>query len=106
MPEDASLDDFLESADEEDDDEEDTDEAEQAVAAEPEADSTSEPSAQAERDHDDEAPTTDDDDASVTPATTTYAWSDEGTTCDECGEPAERRWQQDGALVCPECKVW
>jgi hypothetical protein len=44
--------------------------------------------------------------SAVTPATTTYAWSDEGTTCEACGEPAERRWHQDGALVCPGCKEW
>ncbi|MFC7019701.1 MULTISPECIES: DUF7573 domain-containing protein [Haloarcula] len=45
-------------------------------------------------------------DEAVTPATTTYAWSDEGTTCGSCGAPAERRWHQDGALVCPDCKEW
>lgn len=41
-----------------------------------------------------------------TPATTTYAWSDEGTQCAACGEVVERRWQQDGTLVCVDCKEW
>jgi len=52
---------------------------------------------------DDEATTTDE---SVTPARTTYAWSDEGTTCESCGDVVEQRWEQDGALVCPDCKEW
>lgn len=39
-------------------------------------------------------------------AATTYAWSDNGTTCERCGETVERRWQQDGRLVCPGCKDW
>lgn len=40
------------------------------------------------------------------PATTTYAWDGDGTACASCGETVERRWQQGGALVCPECKDW
>ncbi|WP_277543265.1 DUF7573 domain-containing protein [Haloarcula laminariae] len=44
--------------------------------------------------------------ADIEPATTTYAWSGEGAACDECGETAERRWQQAGGLVCPGCKDW
>jgi len=40
------------------------------------------------------------------PARTTYAWSDEGTTCKSCGETVERRWRQDDRLVCPDCKDW
>jgi len=39
-------------------------------------------------------------------ATTTYAWSEDGAACDSCGEIGKRRWQQDGALVCPACKEW
>ena len=40
------------------------------------------------------------------PAATTYAWSDQGATCEACGETVERRWQQDGGLVCIGCKDW
>jgi hypothetical protein len=42
----------------------------------------------------------------VQPATSTYAWSGEGGTCAACGGATDRRWQQDGRLVCPECKEW
>ena len=76
MGEDASLDDFLDSDDESPGDGPDT-------AADGDA-SPDEP----------------------TPATTTYAWSDEGTACAACGETVERRWHQGGALVCVDCKVW
>jgi len=37
---------------------------------------------------------------------TTYAWSPEGAACAECGEVVERRWTQDGVLVCGACKSW
>jgi len=39
-------------------------------------------------------------------ATTTYAWSADGAACGACGEVVQRRWQQDGSLVCPACKEW
>lgn len=39
-------------------------------------------------------------------ATTTYAWTDDGAACTECGEVVEQRWQQSGALVCTACKSW
>ncbi|MBV0924164.1 hypothetical protein KTS45_08085 [Halomicroarcula limicola] len=42
----------------------------------------------------------------VAAATTTYAWSGEGAACGACGETVERRWQQDGSLVCSDCKEW
>ena len=103
MSEDASLDDFLggesseqsEAADDEpagsestdggppDTEQSDTKASETAAADEPAAD-------------------TDD----VEPTATTYAWSDEGTTCEACGETVERRWQQADGLVCIECKDW
>jgi len=40
------------------------------------------------------------------PATTTYAWSGDGAACGACGETVEQRWQQDGGLVCIDCKDW
>ncbi len=42
----------------------------------------------------------------VDPAVTTYAWSTDGAACAECGEVVERRWTQDGHLVCGACKSW
>jgi len=42
----------------------------------------------------------------VDPATTTYAWSGDGAACAACGTVVERRWQQDGSLVCSACKEW
>jgi hypothetical protein len=41
----------------------------------------------------------------VEPATSTAAWSTEDT-CDRCGEPTQRSWYEDGALVCAGCKSW
>ncbi|WP_135665989.1 DUF7573 domain-containing protein [Halorhabdus rudnickae] len=42
----------------------------------------------------------------VEPARTTYAFVPDGGTCEACGEATERRWHQDGDLVCPACKKW
>ena len=39
-------------------------------------------------------------------AATTYAWDGAGAACAACDETVERRWQQDGDLVCIECKDW
>lgn len=39
------------------------------------------------------------------PAVPTAAWRP-GGACDACGDPAERRWRDDGAFVCPDCKEW
>ena len=46
------------------------------------------------------------DEADPPVATTTYAWDGDGAACDACDERVERRWQQDGGLVCVECKDW
>lgn len=81
MAEDASLDDFLDAGDDE--------ETASADEREPAADSA-----------------VGDGPADVEPATTTYAWSGAGGACDACGEVVERRWGQDGRLVCPACKEW
>ncbi|WP_134668807.1 DUF7573 domain-containing protein [Halorussus marinus] len=43
---------------------------------------------------------------SVEPARSTYAWSPRGGECADCGESVERRWRDDGALVCGDCKEW
>jgi hypothetical protein len=86
MAEDASLEDFLDSSESED-----------------EGNSgAGDDTAETERETPDAEPSTD----AVEPAVTTYAWSPEGAACAECGEVVERRWAQDGVLVCGACKCW
>ena len=36
----------------------------------------------------------------------TYRWAPEGAACTSCGSIAERRWTDDGAFVCDDCKEW
>jgi hypothetical protein len=36
----------------------------------------------------------------------TTDWTPAGATCAACGAVVERRWRQDDALVCPDCKDW
>lgn len=87
MAEDASLDDFLSETDEGTDQSASDDETvsdDEAAADEPDAAAAETPAR----------------------ATTTYAWDGAGGTCGSCGEVVERRWQQDGALVCSACKDW
>jgi len=88
MAEDSSLDDFLDAGNGESDDPT-TDDGDGAGTGESAGD----------------RPAGGDTDA-VPPATTTYAWSGAGGACDACGEVVERRWGQDGQLVCPACKEW
>lgn len=42
----------------------------------------------------------------VAPAASTYAWSPSGEPCDACGAAVERRWRDEGDLVCGDCKSW
>ncbi len=42
----------------------------------------------------------------VGPATSTSAWTTNGAACDRCGVRVTRRWADDGALVCSDCKTW
>lgn len=42
----------------------------------------------------------------VDPATPTMRRTPGGAPCDGCGEPVERRWHDDGAFVCADCKEW
>lgn len=58
-------------------------------------------------------PTTDDDTgtavvngAAVEPATPTMRHTPGGAPCENCGERVERRWHDDGAFVCADCKAW
>jgi formylmethanofuran dehydrogenase subunit E len=42
----------------------------------------------------------------VDPATLTMRFEPGGASCDACGETVERRWHDDGAFVCDDCKAW
>jgi len=39
-------------------------------------------------------------------AVSTTAFAPEGTPCEACGATVRRRWRDDGALVCRDCKAW
>jgi len=40
------------------------------------------------------------------PATPTMRRTPAGADCGVCGETVERRWHDDGAFVCTDCKEW
>ncbi len=86
MPEDASLDAFASTGDDETD-------SESSAPESPDSESS-------------DAETVED----VAPAVSTYRWSPAGGECADCGESVERRWradgERDGALVCADCKEW
>ena len=42
----------------------------------------------------------------VEPAVSTYDWTPTGADCEACGTTVEKRWRDDGRLVCPDCKAW
>jgi hypothetical protein len=42
----------------------------------------------------------------VEPAVSTYDWTPSGADCEACGAAVERRWRDDGRLVCGDCKPW
>jgi hypothetical protein len=42
----------------------------------------------------------------VEPAVSTYDWTPPGADCEACGAAVERRWRDDGRLVCTDCKAW
>lgn len=42
----------------------------------------------------------------VEPAVSTYDWTPTGADCEACGTAVERRWRDDGRLVCADCKAW
>jgi hypothetical protein len=46
---------------------------------------------------------TDSDDPDPAPTAT---WQPGGVPCDDCGARADRRWRDDGGLVCADCKGW
>jgi hypothetical protein len=105
VPEDASLDDFLDAGDD----------GESPVAAEREAaddDSEADDVATAAEAGDGDAAGTDASDGDppstddVEPAVSTYTWAAAGGACATCGESVDRRWRADDDLVCADCKEW
>ncbi len=40
------------------------------------------------------------------PVVSTLDWRPSGAPCAACGQPSERRWRDDGDLVCSSCKTW
>lgn len=42
----------------------------------------------------------------VGPAESTMAWTPGEAPCGSCGAAVERRWRDDGTLVCHDCKRW
>lgn len=45
-------------------------------------------------------------DESVDPLTVTYEWAPSGAPCADCGTVVERRWVDEGARLCVDCKSW
>jgi len=39
-------------------------------------------------------------------AAATATWTPDGEACEACGSVVERRWHDDGTLVCAGCKEW
>ncbi|WP_423743237.1 hypothetical protein V5735_09095 (plasmid) [Haladaptatus sp. SPP-AMP-3] len=46
------------------------------------------------------------DEADVEPARATYDWMPDGAACTRCGAAVEKRWRDDGGMVCADCKEW
>ena len=46
------------------------------------------------------------DEGTPEPAAPTFDWTPGGSVCVACGERVERRWTDDGRLVCAACKRW
>ncbi|MFC5970855.1 hypothetical protein ACFPYI_05865 [Halomarina salina] len=42
----------------------------------------------------------------VNPAESTMDWTPGGAACGACESTVERRWRDDGRLVCIDCKNW
>lgn len=82
MGEDTSIDEFATRADGTDDEHTDDDTADDTDA-------------EAEFDPDD-----------LTRTVTVYGWTPRTAACATCGESVERRWRDDGAMVCRDCKEW
>jgi hypothetical protein len=95
MPEDRSLDEFAADA---------TDDGERADAEQDDAEPDDD--ADAAADADTGAPATNADPPTATPVVPTATWTTDAAACDRCGEPVSRRWFDEDALVCADCKEW
>ncbi len=111
MSRDRSLDDFL-AGDEADGDERESPERADPTPTSGDAGADDDPDADAAADTDDAR--TDGADAAegaasglaVRPAESTMDWTPGGAPCEVCGASVERRWRDDGRLVCGDCKAW
>lgn len=86
---DTSLDDFLDSGEEETSDGSDAETSEDIKRSEDPESDAGDPRATA-----------------VEPAARTLQWSPEGSDCEACGTTVDRRWHSEAGLVCAECKEW
>ena len=74
----------------------------------PDADGDDEPAPDAHG-HDEPAPDTHGHDEHAPDsgsAAATATWTPDGEACEACGSVVERRWHDDGTLVCAGCKEW
>jgi hypothetical protein len=70
-------------------------------AAGPDPDATTDECSSAE-----ENATVEDTDEPTPAVTTTFAVAGEERSCERCGDVTARRWRDDGAFVCRDCKEW
>lgn len=49
---------------------------------------------------------TEEDRTDEAPAVSTSSWRPDGAPCDACGSVVQRRWRDDGGLVCVDCVAW
>ena len=114
MEKDASLDDFLDAADDQEVEPDESDEG----AGRGGASSDAETQDASEGVSDDAAEDTDADvsggaeetairdPSAVEPAGATYDWTPGGAACEACDEVVERRWRDGPGFVCENCKDW
>ena len=67
---------------------------------------TDDADADADRNTDPEADADGGDEGTPESAAPTFDWTPDGATCAACGERVERRWTDNGRLVCAACKGW
>lgn len=117
MPEDRSLDEFLDAGEGTDSDDSDSEaEADEPAGDDESIENDDEPAGDDETGADagsviaDEQESGDEtgvlDPDAVDPAEATYDWSPDGAACDACEETVERRWLGDAGYVCADCKEW
>lgn len=106
MPKDVPLDSFGSAADAAEPSAEEPDEETAAETATTDEATTETPTAETAASEDAASTATESESSSVEPATSTYAWSPDGGECAACRDAVERRWRDDGDLVCADCKSW